>query len=254
MPTWFRVDAGMPDHPKVAHLAHLAGCSENDALACLIRLWDWCTMYAPDGRLTDRRLMAVRSRLDRVSGVRFDDQMIEHLTTAGWLDRDRWGWTVHDFMSLNGRHFRDAERKRESREKLGAVRRGQSADSPPLRTDGRDGTDGRKTLALSETSAGRTVLPDEPRATPPAGPLARGGFAMELLTEVQAHFPLHDVVLIARKILADPDCPPPGARRDKMLWRWAESARRAGTELLSATTTDPAQRLAELLAQRKGGA
>jgi hypothetical protein len=240
------MDADLPDHPKALHLMELFRTDLKGTIGALGLLWMFVTKHAPDGVLTRIKLRGISRRMDL--HPLSDDDVVAQLVAAGCLNEMSEGaFEVHGFMERNGYHLREVERKRSAAKDIRDARksRGRSARrSAPTRRDvtGRNETQNLNTQ--SSLQVGRVSVPGQAtrEAASPKGPAGNDAVAAQFgtgqLWAVQDQFREHDVALIASKLVADPQCPPPGKARDRALWRWAESARRNGTELKAPAAFD----------------
>lgn len=166
---WFRVDVDLVDHPKVFALAVDLGISDDEALACVVRLWAWTMRYAARGRLAP----GARPALERACRVRGPSaELVPALVRTGWLDDlGSDGWEIHDWEEHNGaavaKAEKDAERKRGARAALG--RRADGAGRSVVagadrRADGAGNGTGRDGTVKKHVEQARLVeVPPTPR-------------------------------------------------------------------------------------------
>lgn len=240
MGTWCRTDADLPEHPKTVHLQSLLGTDLKGVVGALNLLWLYCVKYAADGVLTAHKICGISRRMDL--HPMSDDDVLNALRSSGFVDREDDGtMRVHGFMDRNGRHLQEAERKRAARAATGPRdKSGRYKDSPRTvrgksPTTGRNGTVRDVTNEKTLRPVGREAPASPPAGTASASPGGPGdgsprAVAPQTVSAIRAAFPLHDVDLILAKLI-DRDSREPYRDLDAAAWRWAEAARRDGTEL-----------------------
>lgn len=164
---WIEVDANLRTHRKAVHLAALVG--DRRAWTYLVELWCWASQNEPTGII---RGAAARMVLEQVIGWsgepgKLADAMIE----SRWVDAQEDGLYIHDWHEHQGAHIakaeKDAERKRQTRERVERRYRvqrtssGRPADGAECPQDGAkspaDGARNRNTNKNTNTN----VLPSE---------------------------------------------------------------------------------------------
>lgn len=116
---WFKVDDGLPFHPKVM------ACS-NQAMGTWLMMGTWSSQQLTNGFVPTSALTVLRAT----------DSDLSELADAGMIQKTRGGWRLHDFLDYNppaddtrARRARERERKRMWREKKAAERSaGQARD------------------------------------------------------------------------------------------------------------------------------
>lgn len=122
--SWIQSHTALSDHPKTRKLARILGTSKPTTIGHLHCLWWWAFDYAADGSLDrfDAMDIAIAAEWDGEP-----DDLVSALVTAGFLDRDEDGLTLHDWDQYGGKlHAKraaDADRKR-------AERRGDKGGNP----------------------------------------------------------------------------------------------------------------------------
>lgn len=200
--TWFRVDDGFYDHPKIAHLNMAAR-----------GLWVTCGSYCGK-HLTDGHI--ARNQIRRLGGT---PAQIRNLIESGvWFECDLHPNCVafHDWIeqqptreSIINRRADDAKRKHEAREAKRAEQQRQRNVRTGLRTDTSEGVRTESALpdptrpdhkrTNSPNAAGLRNVGDEAAAAtfsdgtpvpepPDEGPITRGSLAL-----VPTHTPRRDV-------------------------------------------------------------
>lgn len=114
---WFRVNADLLGHPKLARLSAALG-SRGAALDALLSLWTWTARYHPSGKLSPTDYEALTLELT--------EPVVSKLTELGWIDPSRDPdaasyFVVHEWQKYSGasvrklaydRAFSAANRKR----------------------------------------------------------------------------------------------------------------------------------------------
>lgn len=174
---WLRVEVGVSRNRKTKRFAREAGITVRSAIGALWLLWEATREQAPDGNLagwSDEEIAdVIEGKVDEVLAM----------VTAGFLEGEPGARRVHEWMTHNGQHIRDAIRKRDERaeeatkvvqgglalvppEVLG--RPGMSTDVPGVSSYGTDETnvhDGQPCAATPRADADRetwkSILPFE---------------------------------------------------------------------------------------------
>ena len=165
---YLEFDLNLPNHPKTAYAARLAGICVPQLIGHLTCLWAWAIDYAPDGDLSSYPPEVVESALQWTGEP---GKLIAALVNCrfgpkfGFLeetDADA-GYLIHDWWQHAGKliekRWTDAERKRELRgEKPGPdVAPAPVSDGHPM--DVATTSDGHP-MDVATTSDGRRNIPD----------------------------------------------------------------------------------------------
>jgi len=118
---WICLHKGAIDSKKTRILAKTLGCSQNEALGILSRLWIWSGENVDEqGAVTDASI----EDLEDVFVIGLDrrinpDEVVNALIESGWLDYEEGRIYVHDWNDWQRYHYKliesrkkDAERKR----------------------------------------------------------------------------------------------------------------------------------------------
>lgn len=167
--SWFRVEADMPDHPKVRRLARVLGISRREAVGLVTMLWCQVCRFAPDGALVDYSADDVE---DLAGWDGEQGALVEALRRAELVDETDEGLVVHGWME-RAESFKKAQakaRQRADRDKGTTVARRSRDKATTVAPDGtgRDGTGRERTKDLRPGgSATRAPAPPPPGDGPP---------------------------------------------------------------------------------------
>lgn len=112
---WIKSDESLSQHPKVDELAEILELHPAQVIGHLHYLWWWALSYADTGDVTK-----YRKRISKAANYDGDnDQFIDALVKAGWLDQYKDKLVIHDWAEYHGtlidRRQTDRERKRKER-------------------------------------------------------------------------------------------------------------------------------------------
>lgn len=112
---WIKSDESLSQHPKVDELAEILELHPAQVIGHLHYLWWWALSYADDGDITK-----YQKRISKAANYDGDNQeFIDGLVKAGWLDRSDSKLQIHDWAEYHGalidRRQTDRERKRKER-------------------------------------------------------------------------------------------------------------------------------------------
>lgn len=110
--------------PKLRSLAKEVGCSQNEALGCLVRLWLWGISNADSsGRIVggdEGDIVDVLSAgIDRQYTA---ESVVSAMKTTGWIDIDDNGIYLHDWDEWQSQWYKDANARRKDAERKRAAR------------------------------------------------------------------------------------------------------------------------------------
>ena len=163
---------------KLRSLAKEIGCSQNEALGLLVRLWLWGINNADkEGKI----IGAVKDDVAEVLTIGIDsryspDKVVDALVSTGWIDIDG-DLYIHDWEEWQEQWYkaievreRDAARKREERRRARAekmARMAKEASSPEISEKPQDNA-GEKTMEV-DLPVPKLIIPhDEPPKSQPA--------------------------------------------------------------------------------------
>ena len=166
--SWLESHQSLGDHPKKDRLAELLfegsvplDVADFAAVGLLHRLWWWAIDYAPKGDLsiyTDRQV-AKGCRWAGEAGL-----LLQALTRAGFLDKDR---QIHDWHDYAGKLIEsraaDVKRKHRIRGVSGGVSAGHSAHRPADTP-----RSGGRTYLPTDLPTDQPGVPSEPSSAPAA--------------------------------------------------------------------------------------
>ena len=160
--SWYRQEAGAPDHPKVRKLARLAKLDQYTAFGHLSAFWCRLVNIRPDGNLAGFDL----ADLGDIAGATDAHAFGKALVEAGLVDSEDGEnpSQVHDWME-RAEAFKRAKKEQERREEKRKVgKRSSTRGARVSVTDGRtDGRDGRTDVTdETDETDGHT---DDARAT-----------------------------------------------------------------------------------------
>lgn len=128
---WLKVHAGLPDHPKTLALAAELGIDLAEAYP--VRLWGWCLVNAPSGRIPARHAITAVESACRWRGER--GALFNALLSVGFLDSEGDEVVVHEWEQEQRpaveKAERDAQRKRERRSNGAQTARAETAPTAP---------------------------------------------------------------------------------------------------------------------------
>ena len=158
--------------PKLRHLAKSLGCSQNEALGILVRLWLWAINETDrDGSLkcvdeSDLTIILANGLSESISA----DDVIKALTESEWLEYENGIFYIHDWedwqkqwYQLQDAREQNNRRQREYRQRhrnAGAKEKQAEAPAPipELKADGQDIT--QETVPATTAKKGRTEYPE----------------------------------------------------------------------------------------------
>jgi hypothetical protein len=178
--SWFRVESGFRDHPKLKRLARSLNVSHNEAKGMVASLWCWCLDHAVDGNLSSFEAW------DLADAAGWEDEpsvFLDALIAVKLLDETPDGLEVHEWMDRAG-SFREALRKQKQRAKSKASKL--SRDCPGTVVSTRDGLSDKEDREDRQT--GQRGQTDHYLSTSqtPAKPTARDRKA--LILKVYDHY------------------------------------------------------------------
>jgi hypothetical protein len=110
-----RINLGLPDHPKVQKLEKKCGPG---AFKCLVRLWTFCAVSKPTGKLIGMSLgdIEMAARWEGEPGA-----FAAELLDIGWLDAEDEGYlSIHDWQEHQPWVFNSKERSEMARKAVQA--------------------------------------------------------------------------------------------------------------------------------------
>ena len=111
---WFRLNSGLPQHPKVGRLARRLSVNRDRALLIVVRLLCWTASAQESGEITG----ADDEDIAEACGWEGDPmRFVCALEAAGWLDRADERVEVHGWKEWQEPIFRHRERSARSRQK-----------------------------------------------------------------------------------------------------------------------------------------
>ena len=127
-------------HPKTKKLARLLGVSLPAAVGHLHYLWWWALDFAQDGILDKYDSDDIAEAMEWEGD---GDQLVEALTSAGFIDETEHGLMIHDWFDYAGklleRRAKDRDRKRKAAEAATGVsqtvRRTSSGEGEKIKTE-----------------------------------------------------------------------------------------------------------------------
>src|SRR3989338_3214350 len=113
---WIELDTSLLGHPKVSRLSALLKIKHGYSIGLVASLYLWTAIYAEEtGDLTKFSPFEIKTGLHWHRDAK---QLIEALTTAGFLDKREDRLMVHDWTKHGTRLLRQSrERQRRHREK-----------------------------------------------------------------------------------------------------------------------------------------
>ncbi len=151
--TWFKVDAGFPDHRKTLSLCQLLG--NPLALAYPILLWAWASEKRQDGKL-------LPGDVDRACRWRGKKGHLESsLRLAGFIDADG---SLHGWLEFSGSELAKIARKKSLNQKAYAERFRKKSDKDS------DSENRRQTEKETEKERNKKDAPDKPASPEPEPP------------------------------------------------------------------------------------
>lgn len=112
---WIKVEHATPDKPEVWKLAELLGCSPNEALGLLIRMWIWFDQQSVDGNAGGVTGVTLMKRLDALLSR---PGFAKSLEIVGWLTADGMpNFDYHNGESAKKRALTQKRVKKHRKEK-----------------------------------------------------------------------------------------------------------------------------------------
>lgn len=110
---WFRLDVDLESHPKVFALAEAMGCSDEEALARIVRFWTGVRVHAPSGDLTGIPAATIAGWMRMPT--RSAEKCVTALSRVGFVfENIVYGWNERQGAVI-ARAERDAKRWQEHR-------------------------------------------------------------------------------------------------------------------------------------------
>lgn len=117
---WYRADANLKAHWKLALLCQKLKIEIRDGVGLLHLLWEYVCSYADDGELVENKQIAIASYLDWP--IDRAGELVDALIEAGFIDQTEDGIEVHNWKSRNKRIFEQREYQKSYREKQKGLR------------------------------------------------------------------------------------------------------------------------------------
>jgi len=166
---WYRADANLKAHWKLALLCQKLKIEIRDGVGLLHLLWEYVCSYADDGELTENKQIAIASYLDWP--IDKAGQLIEALTEAGFIDQTEDGIEVHNWKARNRRIFEQREYQKSYREKQKGLR--EHNDNISLAN--RKQTEGSRRANVSDTDRHTDRHTNRKNKKPPTAVAAASG-------------------------------------------------------------------------------
>lgn len=110
--------------PKLRSLAKEVGCSQNEALGCLVRLWLWGINNADSAGMI---IGGDENDIEDVLGSGIDgrytaEAVVAAMKKTGWIDIDDTGIYLHDWDEWQSQWYKDANARRRDAERKRVAR------------------------------------------------------------------------------------------------------------------------------------
>lgn len=152
--------------PKLRKFAKKAGCTQNEALGLLVRMWLWgIKNIAQDGLLKSMDRYDLAEVINIGLGKTYDpEKIVDAMIDVGWVDKDgeklfihEWGEWQSYYYNYTGKNRREAERKRKARTVKKNEKSSKSEakslepDESDLKDDGSNEESGKSVKASKQT-------------------------------------------------------------------------------------------------------